>query len=165
MNKLAKGAITGLTALVLGANVASAGGLKAKNVGKNLLGAILTAPITVMRTLVGAVSGYDIVRKKQGLPIFQGVECLTRGALDTAEYAVGVIIPYDTNEYGTQGNIDKAFDEAGVIGEMIRGAFVGAGLGAVYSNFIRDVNIGYSTSMGAAAGGSSAGIEDYVEEK
>ena len=135
-----------------------------KNSGDNLVKAIFGLPRAIGRTLVATVSGKDIVTGEQGLPILKGIEAGARSAFDEVEYATGVIVPYETPDLSKQGNLDAAFDEAGLAGRVARGAIVYGKVGeiAAHEESITILGDTISSGEGAAIGASIGGTAEAV---
>lgn len=139
-----------------------------KNSGDNLLKTIFGVPRAIGRTLVATVSGKDIVTGEKGLPILKGIEAGARSVFDEAEYATGVIVPYETPDLSKQGNLDAAFDEAGLAGRVARGAIVYGAAGAIAAEesitiFGDTISSGEGAAIGAGIGGVAEAVGNQTK--
>jgi len=137
MNRLQKAGVTTLATIVLGCGVMAGPAraeVSAANWGNNLVRAIGNIPVTAGRVLAGVV-GYDPIKNNWGIPVLKAGDNLIRGATDQVEYTVGVVVPYETNDLGKQGNLDASIDKAGPVARLAVSAIAGAiGGNIVYHN-------------------------------
>lgn len=99
--------------------------------GKNLVKTVASVPVCAARTVVG-LTGYDIITKKQGIPLLSTVDYAAKGVVNTAEYGVGIVIPYQTRDLNEDGVVNEKVDSYGLPGKFVRAGIVTWGLDAAF---------------------------------
>lgn len=168
MYKLFKKPLLYLAGVGIGLGILSSAYTEDVVQGKNFLKGIGSLGVGVMRTFVGGLTGYDIVKQEQGLPIVGAASCGSRAVFNAGEYAAGSVLPLETHELSEDGKLNEAFDEAGILGRVARSAIVGGGVGLALeaTTGIEITHDLLSESeaflFGAGVGSASTGLEETV---